>query len=66
MFVSRSVKRFTAGRRRNSCGQLMSHVDVEHVDAAVDAAFFAAGTLAVAAAVENGDVESDDFNKTII
>ena len=61
MFVFHSVKRFAAGRRRNSRGQLMSCADVERVDAVVadaaaDAAFFAAGALAVAAAVENGDV----------
>ena len=71
MFVFRSVKRFAAGRRRNSRGQLMSHADVERADAAAadaaaDAAFFAAGALAVAAAVENGGVRGDDFNKTII
>ena len=67
MSVSRSVKRFAAGRRRNSRGQLMSHADVERADAAAaDAASLAAGALAVAAAVENGDVRSDDFSKTII
>ena len=71
MPVFRSVKRFAVGRRRNSRGQLMSHTDVERADAAAadaaaGAAFFAAGALAVAVVVENGDVESDDFNKTII
>ena len=71
MSVSHSVKRFAAGRRRNSRGQLMSHVNVERVDAAAadaaaDVASFAAGTLAVAVVVENGDVGNDDFNKTII
>ena len=49
----------------------MFHTDVERTDAtaadvAAGAASFAAGALAVAAAVENGDVEGDDFNKTII
>ena len=71
MSVSHSVKRFAAGRRCNSRGQLMSYADVERVDAAAaDAAAgvasFAAGALAVAAAAENDGVESDDFNKTII
>ena len=71
MFVSHFVKRFAAGRRRNSCGQLMSHADVERADAVVaDAAagvaFFAAEALAVAAVVENGGVKDDDFDKTII
>ena len=71
MSVSRSVKRFVAGRRRNFRGQLMSHADVEcadaaATDAAADVAFLAAGALAVAAAVKNGDVGYDDFNKTII
>ena len=71
IFVFRSVKRFAAGRRRNSRGQLMSRADVERadaaaVDAAAGAASYVAGALGVAAAVENGDVESDDFNKTII
>ena len=66
MSVSHSVKRFAAGRRRNSRGQLMSRADVERADAAAaDAASLAAGALAVAV-VENGDVGSDDFNKTII
>ena len=71
MFVFRSVKRFAAGRRRNSRGQLMFRADVERADAVVtdaaaDAASLAAEALAVAAAVEKGDVGSDDFNKTII
>ena len=71
MPVSRFVKRFAAGRRRNSRGQLMSHADVERADAAAadaaaGAASLAAGALAVAAVVENGGVGGDDFNKTII
>ena len=66
MFVSHSVKRFAAGRRCNSRGQLMFCANVERADAAADAAFFAAGALAVAVAVKNGDVGNDDFNKTII
>ena len=66
MSVSRFVKRFAAGRRRNSHGQLMSRADVERADAAAGAAFLAAGALAVAAAAENDGVGSDDFNKTII
>ena len=66
MFVFHFVKHFAAGWRCNSCGQLMSHTDVEHVDVAVDAASFAIETLAVAVAVKNDDVENDDFNKTII
>ena len=51
MSVSRSVKRFAAGRRRNSRSQLMFRADVERADAA---------------AVDNGDVGSDDLSKTII
>ena len=66
MSAFRFVKRFAAGRRCNSRGQLMSRADVERVDAAVGIASFAAGALAVAAAAENGDVGGDDFNKTII
>ena len=71
MFVFHSVKHFAADRRRNSREQLMSHTDVERadaaaVDAAVSAASFATGALAVAAAVKNDDVGSDDFNKIII
>ena len=74
MFVFHFVKRFAAGRRRNSRGQLMSHTDVERADAAdaaaadaaADVVSFAAGILAVAAVVENGDMKNDDFNKTII
>ena len=66
MFVSHFVKRFAADWRRNSHDQLMSHTDVERVDVTVDVVFFATETLAVAAAVENGDVKNDDFNKTII
>ena len=81
IFVFHSVKRFAAGRRRNSRGQLMSRTDVERADAAAadaaaadaaaadaaaGAAFLAAGALAVAVAVENGGVGDDDFNKTII
>ena len=44
----------------------MSRADVERADAAAGVASFAAGALAVTAAVENGDVGGDDFNKTII
>ena len=71
MFVSCSVKRSAAGWRRNFRGQLMFYADVERADAAVadaavGAASFAAGALAVAVAVENGDVGNDDFDKTII
>ena len=71
MFVFCSVKCFIVGRRRNFRDQLMSHADVERADVVVtnafaDAASLAAGALAVAVAVKNGDVESDDFNKTII
>ena len=48
----------------------MSRADVERADAAADAAagaaFLAAGALAVAAVVKNGDVGGDDFSKTII
>ena len=71
MSVFHFVKHFAVDWRCNSCGQLMSHTDVERVDAVVaDAAagvaFLAAGTLAVAATVKNDDVEGDDFNKTII
>ena len=44
----------------------MSRADVERADAAAGAASLAAGALAVAAAVENGGVGGDDFNKTII
>ena len=66
MPVSRSVKRFAAGWRRNSRGQLMSRANVERADAAADAVSFAAGALAVAAAVKNDGVGNDDFNKTII
>ena len=71
MFVFCFLKRFVTDRRRNFRGQLMSHMNVERADAVVadaaaDAAFFAAGTLAVAVAVENGDVGDDDINKTII
>ena len=66
MSAFHSVKRSAADRRRNSRGQLMSRADVERADAAAaDAASLAAGALAVAV-VENGDVGSDDFNKTII
>ena len=66
MSVSRFVKRFATDRRRNSRDQLMSHANVERADVAVGAASFAAGALAVAVAVENDDVENDDFNKIII
>ena len=71
MFAFRFVKHFAAGRRRNSCGQLMSHADVERADAAaadvaVGAVFFATGALAVAVVVGNDDVRNDDFNKSII
>ena len=71
MFVFHSVKLFVAGRRRNSCGQLMFYTDVERFDAvvadvAVGVVSFAAGILTVAVVVKNGDVENDDFNKTII
>ena len=44
----------------------MSRADVAAADAAAGAAFFAAGALSVAAAVENDGVENNDFNKTII
>ena len=71
MSVSHFVKHFVIGRRRHSHDQLMFHIDVERADAvaanaAASVASFAAGTLAVAVAVENNDVESDDFNKIII
>ena len=66
MPVSHFVKRFVADRRHNSCDQLMSYTDIERVDVAVGAVSFTAGAFAVAVAVENGGVESDDFNKTII
>ena len=65
MPVSHSVKRFAAGWRRNSRGQLMSRADVGRVDAAAADASFAAEALAVAVAVNNGGVGNDDFNKTI-
>ena len=71
MFVFRFVKCLITGRCRNPRGQLMFHTEVERADAAaanaaVGVAFFAAGAFAVAAAVDNGDVKNDDFNKTII
>ena len=71
IIVSHFVKCFAAGRRCNSRGQLIFHTNVERVDAvaadvAIGAASFAAGTLAVAAVVENDGVKDDDFNKTII
>ena len=67
MFVFHFVKLSAASRRRNSRGQLISHADVEHADAitadaTTGATFFAAGVLAVAAVVDNGDVKNDDFN----
>ena len=71
MFVFHSVKRIVADRRRNFRGQLMSHFDVERVDAvvaddAVDVAFFAAKAFTITTVVKNNNVKNDNFNKTII
>ena len=66
MHVFHFVKHFAADRRCNSRDQLISHANIECADAAAGATSFAAGALTVAAAVENGDVGNDDFNKTII
>ena len=43
----------------------IERADVVVVDVAIGVAFFAAGVFAIAAVIDNDDVENDDFNKTI-